>query len=552
MATAIHYAFPRIRDIPGPQPGQFGLLERPYRPNKNIVTQNRENENIRLTLDKQNRSAKRELNKIEFEQLSSGKAFHAEVRREVQRRLNGVSHQLEERRERLRELLSCEEAQYMQEAAASKETLPQRISKMRQKAKKIREEKENEHQRIVQEKLDQRFRRDCAELRELQSKGLNNELGNEHLWQMKEKIDRQKDKKAEDDFFTQLWYKDIATKKNREERDEEQARFKSQSMSNILQQQLKAAEAEKNEMKAKRKEHSEAAWTLYRQQKEEKITEHQEKMRKQEEQRKVLDAVMRTKQKVQERKAKEELALEQKLIEETNQVAKSDEDQKLKRMSELREEGQRYREYLEQRKLDEKMKEIELEKVLHQELEKQHAKRLESIKVERGKRELLLKQVIEGRQQQLTEKIRRKAEEKDDFNWEKENMKNVVEQVKQEEAERLTKNRMKQITYRQNLLGQLDYGKRRQEEEVHENQREYMECMQAEVAYQEKLTYELEHAGISHQHPVRKWYSAKTGTAYRPDKPSMDNRSKDDLCYPSKPVELVLPTKLLPVPIVYH
>ena len=61
---------------------------------------------------------------------------------------------------------------------------------MRQKAKRIREEKDSEHAQLVQEKYDQRFRRDCAELRELQSKELEQELGNEHLWQMKEKMDR--------------------------------------------------------------------------------------------------------------------------------------------------------------------------------------------------------------------------------------------------------------------------------------------------------------------------------------------------------------------------
>ncbi|CAF4619214.1 unnamed protein product, partial [Rotaria magnacalcarata] len=39
----------RIRDIPGPQPGQFGLLEKSYRPHKNLVAQNRELEAIRET-----------------------------------------------------------------------------------------------------------------------------------------------------------------------------------------------------------------------------------------------------------------------------------------------------------------------------------------------------------------------------------------------------------------------------------------------------------------------------------------------------------------------
>jgi hypothetical protein len=96
----------------------------------------------------------------------------------------------------LRDLLAAEDAQYLQEAVSSKDNLAQRIAKMRQKAKRIREEKDSEYAKLVQEKYDQRFRRDCAELRELQSKELDHELGNEHLWQMQEKIDKKKDKKV--------------------------------------------------------------------------------------------------------------------------------------------------------------------------------------------------------------------------------------------------------------------------------------------------------------------------------------------------------------------
>lgn len=101
----------------------------------------------------------------------------------------------------LRDLLAAEDAQYLQEAAMSKDSLPQRIAKMRQKAKRIREEKESEHSKLVQDKYDQRFRRDCAELRELQSKELEHELGNEHLWQMQEKFDRKKERQVKNIGF---------------------------------------------------------------------------------------------------------------------------------------------------------------------------------------------------------------------------------------------------------------------------------------------------------------------------------------------------------------
>ncbi len=71
---------------------------------------------------------------------------------------------------------------------------------------------------------------------------------------------------------------------------------------------------------------------------------------------------------------------------------------------ELRDENARYRAYLEQRKLDEKRQQIELDRVIQAELDNQNAKRLEKARAEKDKRTKLLHEVIEGRQQQMIER----------------------------------------------------------------------------------------------------------------------------------------------------
>jgi len=71
---------------------------------------------------------------------------------------------------------------------------------------------------------------------------------------------------------------------------------------------------------------------------------------------------------------------------------------------ELRDENSRYRAYLEQRKLDEQRQQIELDRILQAELDRQNAKRLEKVQAEKDKRTKLLQEVIEGRQQQLIER----------------------------------------------------------------------------------------------------------------------------------------------------
>ena len=71
---------------------------------------------------------------------------------------------------------------------------------------------------------------------------------------------------------------------------------------------------------------------------------------------------------------------------------------------ELRDESQRYRSYLNQRKLDEQRQQTELDRILQIELDKQNAKRAEKVRAEQEKRSKLLHEVIDGRQQQLIDR----------------------------------------------------------------------------------------------------------------------------------------------------
>ena len=75
---------------------------------------------------------------------------------------------------------------------------------------------------------------------------------------------------------------------------------------------------------------------------------------------------------------------------------------------ELRDESQRYRAYLEQRKIDEERQQKDLERVIQIELDKQNAKRAAKARTEQEKREKLLQEVLAGRQEQLTIQSKRK------------------------------------------------------------------------------------------------------------------------------------------------
>jgi hypothetical protein len=149
---------------------------------------------------------------------------------------------------------------------------------------------------------------------------------------------------------------------------------------------------------------------------------------------------------------------------------------------ELRDENYRYRNYLEQRKLDERKQQMELDHILQAELDRQNAKRLEKVHAEQDKRSKLLREVVEGRQQQVLERGmilflsvlnkyffrfdlgERKAQEASEYQWQKDTIKNITEQTKLEEADREARNRGKRLAYRQDLFGQMNYEQRKKQE----------------------------------------------------------------------------------------
>ena len=149
---------------------------------------------------------------------------------------------------------------------------------------------------------------------------------------------------------------------------------------------------------------------------------------------------------------------------------------------ELRDESQRYRAYLEQRKLDERKQQIELDRSVQAELDRQNAIRLEKVRAEKDKRAKLLQEVAEGQKQQMIERSMiylswsnnksffvpdlddRKAQEAKEYQWQKDTIKNISEQNRLEEAERDARNRAKRLAYRQDLFGQMNYEQRRKQE----------------------------------------------------------------------------------------
>ena len=95
----------------------------------------------------------------------------------------------------MRALLQSEEELYMSEIAVKQETTLERQAKMRERARQLREQREQQRLALVDEKLEQRWRNQCEEMRALLTRKHRDEVFTDRAYQLKlnaEKREREK------------------------------------------------------------------------------------------------------------------------------------------------------------------------------------------------------------------------------------------------------------------------------------------------------------------------------------------------------------------------
>lgn len=194
---------------------------------------------------------------------------------------------------RLKHLLLKEQDAYEKELLSGVMSPLERAAQLREKAKQIRNNKENEMALFVKEKLDQKWRSECDELRLHESKQLQAGMRQEHLKQIEEKICRERHRLEEEAMFADLWQKDFEAKTDKEN---EIARIKAErnrEMSTILKEQMQVLENQKLEEKRLRNENMRLVEEKMNIEELEKKIQFQKKRQAQAERRNELDICVR-------------------------------------------------------------------------------------------------------------------------------------------------------------------------------------------------------------------------------------------------------------------
>jgi hypothetical protein len=171
------------------------------------------------------------------------------------------------------------------------ETVEQRIEKMRARVKELRDKKEEERKRIVEQKLLQKWRNDCDELRTVESKVFEKEVAQGRASQLVEKqMEKLKLEEGKsynfaklvceadipffDDIFlwiylekrhfNELWEQERLKKVQREEQDQLDRQQRNADMIQMLNEQMEMLRAKAmEEQKLKQEEATLMVWNMF-------------------------------------------------------------------------------------------------------------------------------------------------------------------------------------------------------------------------------------------------------------------------------------------------
>ena len=301
----------------------------------------------------------------------------------------------------MKALLEADNLKYQAELEAAQITPDQRIADMRERVKQLKQKKEQIRQDIVSEKLLQKWRNDCDDLRSLNSKMLEKQCSKIRDLQVAALAEKRVLELEKKKYFDHLWELDRLKKLQREEQDKFRREQLDRQCLEILRQQIEFLKAQRQQ-EAELKKHE----ALLNRQAQEtlKIEEeraHQEKLREQAAMRKDLDDF--NKKKLLMRQEEMRLSLESdlafiaQLLEQENQ----DREEKSRKRAALRQEMLMYREHLMEEQEKEKHFQKQLEKMYEFEAEKAWKKRAETWIKEIRARDKLMKEVIETRKMQI-------------------------------------------------------------------------------------------------------------------------------------------------------
>jgi len=340
---------------------------------------------------------------------------------------------LNEKRKRLAELLENERLEYEKEFRESYETPDQRRERMKQRAKELKDAREQKRREVAAMCLKQRARLAQDEMRLEQSRLRTRKVAQDRFKQIEEKEEIANQREEEEKQFAREWDRDRIRKGEREGKEREESLKRNHQMKTMLDAQVHdSLQIKQLEMEQLENERTQ----LRKQWQQEEEEEKQRNLYRLEEQRLARKAVQQEniiRAQIREREKTTERQMDKYLLQQQMAKDQEAEAQLRARQLEAKKAEKIFQEHLREMAIKEKIDESKLEKIRADEQEKEWRKREEKWKKEADERLALWNEVDRARKLQIEEKKRlQQIEREENAQWIQEKQRNDLQELNHE------------------------------------------------------------------------------------------------------------------------
>ncbi|KAJ1553131.1 Cilia- and flagella-associated protein 53 [Cladochytrium tenue] len=430
-----------------------------------LITNRRRDEDLRNRMKEQSGYYAQTLLQSRFEETSTVSIKRNKLFRRVEELRSIEDEKLEHRRESLRELLHADDERLTQELLAREETCDSRLEKMKRRMEELRAKREAERQKVVEEKLMQRWRNECDELRAVESKVFEERVAIERGQQLVELGQRRAQALEERKFFDELWERDRQQKIAREETEKAIEGRRNRATVAVLEAQLETLRKQALEEDRLKKEEAEI---MRHESRLRQLEDERHQSRKRAEQQAVrgeLDrqASERSRQRAREARAAVELDL--RIVDEFCRLEGEAAAGRGRRRAELRAEMMAYRVHLEEQRRVEEERAREVDRLQREESEKLWNARAERWKKEQAARDRLMQEVLEGRRQQLHQALELNQQRQAQMQLEREHVARQLEAARRVESAERARREAATVAHKESLAAQMEVAEERRREE---------------------------------------------------------------------------------------
>ncbi|KAI8813562.1 tumor suppressor, Mitostatin-domain-containing protein [Cladochytrium replicatum] len=475
-------------------------------PSDYLITNRRRDEESRNRQREQTLYYAKTTLQSQFEETSDQAILRGHIDRKFNEYKEIEARNLDERREKLTQLLDHEEQRYRAELMQMEETNESRVEKMKERMRFLKNKRESERQKVVEDKLLQRFRNDCDELRVVESQTLEKFIASERAGQLRELEVRKAEAHEENKYYDSLWEEDRQKKIAREEADRARQQALNAATMATLEEQLNLLRQQAIEEGRLKEEEA----VLIRQNREmQRLDDERNRLRKLHDQkliRQELDRFNRKKIQQRQKDIQDALDMDLLIVNEFLRLDEAEKESRSRRKEELRREIQAYREHLFQQQQIERERDRETDKLYRDEEEKVWRMRAEKWQKEQRARDKLMQDVLSGRQEQLRFALEQNNIRQEQIRLEKDATERAIEIAHKAEQAELDKRTKVAQRYRHSLIEQVEaHGQQKRREKQHE-ELELLAEKDSERRYLELLHQETERAAELPR--VRKFYES--------------------------------------------